>query len=185
MSLSPTIMKFVVHWGELGVQWGVNRSVAQVHALLYLSPTPLSADLIATRLSVARSSVSTSLRELLSLRLIRSTRALGDRRDYSEAVQDVWDLFLIILDERKKRGIDPTLELLGECVALAEDDALLDEHSKKRIKDMHRFLGRVGSWYGDLRRVPRATMMKLIYLDAKKIWYLNSVENEVTEDNDR
>ena len=115
-ALSPVQQKFILHWGEMGTRWGINRTVAQVHALLYISARPLPADEIVEALSVARSNVSTSLRELEGWGIIKTTHALGDRRDHYESIKDVWEMFRIVLDERKKREMDPTLALLRECV---------------------------------------------------------------------
>src|SRR5437868_732001 len=120
-TLTPVQQKFILHWGEMGTRWGINRTVAQMHALLFLSPAPLNAEQLATLLGVARSNVSTSLRELQNWGLIRVIHLLGDRRDHFECVtRDVWEMFRQVLDERKKREIDPTLELLRACVAEAE-----------------------------------------------------------------
>src|SRR5438270_8114475 len=117
MSLSPTEQKFVLHCGEMGTRWGINRTVAQVHALLFLSPKPLHAEEIATTLAVARSNVSNSLRELQGWGIVRVAHLLGDRRDHFESVKDVWEMFQVVAEERKRREIDPTLHVLQECVA--------------------------------------------------------------------
>src|SRR5688572_27218355 len=109
MKLTPTMQKFILHWGEMGWRWGINRSVAQVHALLMLSPKPMPADEICETLNVARSNVSTSLKELQGWGLIRVVHEFGDRREHFETLKDVWEMFLIILRERKKRELDPTL----------------------------------------------------------------------------
>ena len=119
MNLTSTAQKFVVHWGEMGTRWGINRSVAQIHALLYLSPRPLPADEIAETLAIARSNVSVGLKELQNWGLIRATQTLGDRRDHFETSSDVWELFRVILRERKRRELDPTVAVLRECVAEA------------------------------------------------------------------
>src|ERR1700678_2700350 len=116
-ALSPVAQKFILHWGEMGTRWGVNRTVAQIHALLYLSQRPMPADEIADTLAVARSNVSTSLRELQGWRIVRVAPILGDRRQHFESMKDIWEMFRVILDERKKREIDPTIRVLGECVA--------------------------------------------------------------------
>src|ERR1700751_545743 len=115
-SLTPVAQKFVLHWGEMGTRWGINRPVAQVHALLFLAPRPLPADEIAETLAVARSNVSTSLRELQGWRIVRVVHLLGDRRDHFESIKDVWEIFRIVSEERKRREIDPTLRVLEECV---------------------------------------------------------------------
>ncbi len=117
MKLSPVQLKFILHWGEMGRLWGINRSMAQIHALLYISPEPLCAEEISGTLSVARSNVSMNLRELQGWGVVRVAHVLGDRRDHFEAEKDVWSLFRIILDERKKREIDPTIQTLRECMA--------------------------------------------------------------------
>ena len=111
--------KFVLHWGEMGTRWGINRTVAQIHALLYISPKPLHAEEIAETLGVARSNVSTSLKELQGWGIVKLTHVLGDKRDHFEALKDVWEMFRIVLDERKRREIDPTVALLRECAAQA------------------------------------------------------------------
>src|SRR5437660_6172778 len=116
MSLSAVEQRFVLHWGEMGSRWGINRTVAQVHALLQLAPRPITAEEIAATLNVARSNVSTSLRELQSWGLVRSAHVLGDRRAHFEALADVWEMFRVIVDQRKKREIDPTLEMLRRCL---------------------------------------------------------------------
>src|SRR5438270_7203126 len=107
--LTPTMTRFVLHWGEMGTRWGVNRTVAQIHALLFVSPKPLTAEEIAETLSVARSNVSTSLKELQGWGIIRIVHAMGDRRDHFESIKDVWELYRQVMDERKRREIDPTL----------------------------------------------------------------------------
>src|SRR5881394_4057643 len=118
--LSPVQQKFILHWGEMGTKWGINRTVAQIHALLFISPKPLNADDLVETLGVARSNVSSSLSELQNWKIIKTVHAMGDRRDHYESIKDVWELFRVVLDERKRREIDPTLELLRECVADAE-----------------------------------------------------------------
>lgn len=139
--------KFIVHWGEMGTRWGINRSVAQIHALLYLSPKPLPADEIADTLAIARSNVSVGLKELQTWGLVRANQTLGDRRDHFETSTDVWELFRIIIRERKRRELDPTLAMLRECVAetrAAADPALpqLDE----RLAAMLEFIELTDAW---------------------------------------
>jgi DNA-binding transcriptional regulator GbsR (MarR family) len=121
MKLKPVEQKFILHWGEMGTKWGINRTVAQLHALLYISPKPLNADDIAETLGVARSNVSNSLKELLSWHIIKLVHVMGDKRDHFEALPDVWETFRIVLEERKRREIDPTLAVLRECIAMAEE----------------------------------------------------------------
>src|SRR5271155_4591294 len=111
MDLTPVTRKFILHWGEMGTRWGVNRTVAQIHALLYISPRPLDAEEIALTLEVARSNVSTSLKELQGWGIVRVVHVLGDRRDHFESMKDVWEMFQVVLTERKRREIDPTVAL--------------------------------------------------------------------------
>src|SRR5687767_4428289 len=118
--LTPIQTRFILHWGEMGTRWGVNRTVAQIHALLFISPKPLHAEDIAETLSVARSNVSTSLKELQGWGIVRVVHVMGDRRDHFESIKDVWELYQVIIAERKRREIDPTLALLRECVAESE-----------------------------------------------------------------
>src|SRR5271169_1086910 len=122
MKLSPVQQKFVLHWGEMGTRWGLNRTVAQIHALLYISPKPLNAEEIAETLDVARSNVSNCLKELQSWRIVKLVHVLGDKRDHFESMRNVWEMFRIVLDERKRREIDPTVALLEECIAEANKD---------------------------------------------------------------
>jgi DNA-binding transcriptional regulator GbsR (MarR family) len=147
MNLPATARKFIVHWGEMGARWGINRSVAQIHALLYLAPRPLPADEIAETLTIARSNVSVGLKELQTWGLVRATQTLGDRRDHFETSSDVWDLFRAIIRERKRRELDPTLSLLRECVAEAKASEskqlpALDD----RLEAMLEFMELADSW---------------------------------------
>src|ERR1039458_4749571 len=122
--LSPVQQKFVLHWGEMGTRWGINRTVAQVHALLYISPNPLNADDLVETLAVARSNISTSLKELQGWGIVKLVHVLGDKRDHFQSLVDVWEMFRVVLDERKKREIDPTMRMLAECIAQAEKDKM-------------------------------------------------------------
>lgn len=167
MELSPTVQKYILHWGEMGSRWGVNRTIAQIHALLYLSPQALPAEDIARVLSVARSNVSTSLRELHSYGLIKVTHRLGDRRDHFEALTDVWELFAVILDQRKRREIDPTLAVLRQCSEEAKNDEKTDAQTKARIHEMLDFVERTTTWYEQMRKVPKPVILKLMRLGAK------------------
>src|SRR5437879_10700351 len=135
---SPIQQKFLLHWGEMGPRWGINRTVAQIHALLYLSPKPLHAEEIAETLDVARSNVSTSLKELQGWGIVKLTHVLGDKRDHFESMKDVWEMFRVVLDERKKREIDPTVAMLRECIAEAEKDGT-DTHTEQRLRDLRAF----------------------------------------------
>src|SRR5688572_24967543 len=135
MSLTTIQEKFILHWGEMGTRWGINRTVAQVHALLYLSPRPLNAEEITERLGVARSNVSNSLRELQGWGIVRVVHLLGDRRDHFESLKDVWEMFRIIVDERKKREADPTLNMLREAVTDAKKPGAADTYTRERSEE--------------------------------------------------
>ncbi len=160
-TLSPIAQNFILHWGEMGTRWGVNRTVAQVHALLYLSPRPLHAEEISKTLAVARSNVSTSLRELQSWRIVRVVHVLGDRRDHFASNKDVWEMFQIILEERKRREIDPTLRVLQECVAALGKDGASEAYTRERLLAMLDFLTTITSLYEEVRRMPPGAMRGL------------------------
>jgi DNA-binding transcriptional regulator GbsR (MarR family) len=163
-SLSPAIQQFVLHWGNLGDRWGVNRSVSQIHALLYVSDRPLTAEEIADTLGIARSNVSTSLRELLAWDLIRTVPVLRDRRTFYVAETDLWTLVSRIAAGRKERELDPAAAALRECLAAAEDDDSLNPVAARRLREMLDFVERTGRWYEQMIRLPKAqvqTLMKL------------------------
>jgi DNA-binding transcriptional regulator GbsR (MarR family) len=160
--LDGPIERFVLHWGEMGTSWGVNRSVAQIHALLYLSETPLTAEDIAERLAMARSNVSTSLRELLSWNLIRRVHAMGDRRDFYEAEADMFEMVRRIAMGRKSREIDPALAVLRSCVAEAKSDTAVPASVRKRLTAMLDFTETVDRSFGEIMRLPAPTLMGLI-----------------------
>ena len=167
MKLSPATERYILHWGEMGTRWGVNRSVAQVHALLYLSPKPIPADEIAETLSIARSNVSTSLKELQGWGLVQMTHVLGDRRDHFESKKDLWDVLMIIVEERKRREMDPTLAMLRECVAEGEDDKEIDPEIKNRIRTTLEFVESMTNWYDQVKRIPKPTLLALVKLGDK------------------
>ncbi len=167
MKLTPIMEKYILHWGEMGTRWGVNRTVAQIHALLYLSTRPLYAEEISETLGVARSNVSTSIKELQSWNLVRTTHVLGNRRDHFETFHDPWDLFNIILEGRKQRELDPTLTMLRECVLESEADADTPDEIKARIRNVMHFLDTLDTWYTQIRGMPRPALIKLIRLGAR------------------
>lgn len=166
MKLSPAVEKYVLHWGEMGTRWGTNRTVAQIQALLYLSPRPLRADEIVDLLSVARSNVSTSIRELQGYGLVKMIHILGDRRDYFESVSDVWQLFRIIIEQRKQRELNPTLTMLRTCAQEVENEADTDDTTKARIRNMLVFVESTSEWYDKIRDVPTVKLQKLMKLGA-------------------
>lgn len=167
MNLTEPMRRYILHWGEMGQRWGVNRSVAQVHALLYLADKALVADEIVEALGVARSNVSTSLKELQTWELVRLVHVPGDRRDHFEAKHDPWDVLMTIVEGRKRREIDPTIAVLREVSAQAEGDAETPAAAKVKITSMLAFLEEMNGWYAQMRDVPQPVLRKLFSLGVK------------------
>ena len=165
--LSPVTSRFVVHWGEMGTRWGVNRTVAQIHALLYVSAKPLTAEDIAETLGVARSNVSNSLHELQSWGIVKIVHVLGDRRDHFESMQDVWTMFRLIMEERRRREVDPTLTVLRECVAAAEKSGAAEAHARQRIGNMLEFFETTTTWCQQIAKLPDSALSRFMKLGAK------------------
>jgi DNA-binding transcriptional regulator GbsR (MarR family) len=171
-ALPPAVARFVLHWGEMGTVWGVNRSVGQIHALLYLSDKPLTAEEIADTLSLARSNVSTSLKELQGWNLIRRVHVMGDRRDHFEAEADLWEITTRIAEGRKAREIDPTLAVLKSCESEAEGDRFLSATTRGRISAMRGFVEMMDGWAGEIRKVPHGKLHTLIKLGSAIVRFL-------------
>lgn len=167
MKTSATEQKFILHWGEMGTRWGVNRTVAQIHALLYLSEKPLSADDIVEALGVARSNVSNSLKELQSWKLVRIAHVLGDRRDHFVALQDVWEIFRVIIEERKRREIDPTLTVLRECAIEGTQDPEIDASVLKRMQTVLDFLEMLSTTYKDYQNLSPQTLQRFLKMGGQ------------------
>jgi DNA-binding transcriptional regulator GbsR (MarR family) len=167
MKLTAVMQRYIVHWGEMGTRWGVNRSQAQIHALLFLSAEPLSADEISDTLGVARSNVSVGLRELMTWKLVHATQVLGDRRDFFRAEQDTWEMIRIIVAGRKRRELDPTIAALRECQALLAKDAETPRAVRERIVTQLEFLETLTGWYERISTLPRATLLKMMRLGAR------------------
>lgn len=163
----PDAKAFLLHWGEMGTQWGVNRSVSQVHALLYLSDRPLPADEIVEQLGLARSNVSTALKELQSYAIVRRVHVEGDRRDHFVAELDLWEMLMRITAERKRREIDPTITLLNELAERMALDKSAPAHVRERIVRMHEFISTLGNWYDQVRVLPKPTLIALMKLGGK------------------
>jgi DNA-binding transcriptional regulator GbsR (MarR family) len=175
MNLSPITQKFILHWGEMGTRWGINRTVAQIYALLYLSPRPLNAEEIAETLGVARSNVSNSLKELQQWQIVRLAHVMGDRRDHFESMKDVWEMFRVVLDERKRRETDPTLHLLRDCVAEMEKTGDKDTYVKARLNDMLSFFELMTQWYEKTRRIPTPAVVRLVKMGDKVLKMLGLI----------
>jgi len=167
MRLTPVMQRYVVHWGEMGSRWGVNRSIAQIHALLYLSPQPLHADEIAATLGIARSNVSMGLKELLSWDLVQVTHTLGDRRDFFQAPQDPWEVVRVVVEGRKRREIDPTVSFLRECAVALETDSETPPQVRERIVAQLDFFQSLTTWYDSIKGLPRKTLQKMMRLGQK------------------
>jgi DNA-binding transcriptional regulator GbsR (MarR family) len=167
MQLTETMRRYIVHWGEMGSRWGMNRSVAQIHALLFLSEQPLSADEIAETLGIARSNISTGLKELLAWDLVHVTHVLGDRRDFFAAQKDTWEVLRAIMDGRKRREIDPTLAALRECAAQLEKDKETPAAVRKRIEEQLEFLETLTRWFDAMKRLPRRTLLKMMRMGER------------------
>lgn len=166
-SLTPVQEKFILHWGEMGTRWGINRTVAQVHALLFLSEKPLPADAIARTLGVARSNISTSLRELQNWGIVRIVHVIGDRRDHFESLKDVFAMFRIIARERKKREIEPTLRVLRDCLEESGKPKAADAYTRERLGDLMNFFEVATTAYEQLERLPTPAVLKLAKLGDK------------------
>ncbi len=162
LTLTPVADKFISCWGEMGVRWGVNRSVAQLHALFFLAPGPLNAEEAAAALGIARSNVSAGLRELESWGLIKQVGVRGDRRQHFEGGKDVWEMFRIILEERKRREVDPTILTLRECLAEAQHRTPGDAYTIHRFQEALEFFDVVIPLYNELRKFPGGRMRRLL-----------------------
>jgi DNA-binding transcriptional regulator GbsR (MarR family) len=167
--LPPAVEQFVLRWGDMGGQWGVNRSVAQIQALLFLSDRPLTAEDIAETLGMARSNVSNSIRELLSWKLIRRAPVLGDRRDHYEAEADLWQIMTHIARGRKEREIDPAVAALRHVLETADDDPQISPTARTRLREMQSFLGTLDTWFSQMVTVPPATLMALMKLGTRVV----------------
>jgi len=167
MPLNPIEQRFILHWGEMGTRWGINRTVAQVHALLFLSPRPLHAEEIATTLAVARSNVSTSLRELQGWGIVRIVHILGDRRDHFESLKDVWEMFRTVAEQRKRREIDPILQILRECVGELEKAGTEAEYTRESLEDMLQFLTTTTGLFEEVIQMPTGALKGVTRMRGK------------------
>jgi DNA-binding transcriptional regulator GbsR (MarR family) len=167
MKLTQTMERYVLHWGEMGTRWGVNRTVAQIHALLYLASRPLPAEEIAETLGVARSNVSTSLKELQSWGLVAIAHVMGDRRDHFAIRGDTWSMLTTIIEERKRRELEPTLSMLRRCVIELKDDRETPAEAKERIGEMLTFMSTIAGWFDQVKALPRPTLLALLKMGTK------------------
>jgi DNA-binding transcriptional regulator GbsR (MarR family) len=166
MNLPPVIQAFVLHFGEMGSRWGINRTVGQIYALLYVSPEPLCADDMVDRLGMSRSNVSMGLKELQSWNLVRLMHKPDDRKDYFTTLGDIWQIVRTLVEERKKREVDPTLSVLREL--LMQNPAMADEqHAQDKMREMYEMIEMLCGWYDDVRRLETERLIQLLSLGAK------------------
>src|SRR5687767_1682211 len=159
--LTPIMTRFILHWGEMGTRWGINRTVAQIHALLLLSDHPLPAEEIAETLEIARSHVSTSLRELQNWGIVRLVHVPNDRRDHFESLKDVYEMFRIIARERRRREVDPTIRLLRECLAEAAKPKASDAYTRERLTRLLEFFELTTSSFDLAEKLPTHSLLKI------------------------
>lgn len=177
-NLPPAVQEFVLRWGDLGGQWGVNRSVAQIHAFLYLSDRPLTAEEIADTLGLARSNVSNSIKELTGWKLVRRVPVMGDRRDHFEAEADLWQILTRIAQGRKEREIDPAVSAINSVLKAAEGDPKISKVARQRLNEMQNFMGTLDSWFGQMLNVEPKVLMRLIKLGSKVVGMLSLGRSE-------
>ncbi|MGP9820882.1 GbsR/MarR family transcriptional regulator [Salinarimonas sp. NSM] len=166
MNLPPLVQTFVLHFGEMGGRWGVNRTVGQIYALLFVSPQPLVADDIVEALGVSRSNVSMGLKELQAWNLVRLQHKPNDRRDYYSAPEDVWQIVRTLVEERKKREIDPTLSMLREAL-MERPESDYERHAQERMRVMHELMDMMSDWYEDVRRIETERLVQLMKLGSR------------------
>jgi DNA-binding transcriptional regulator GbsR (MarR family) len=162
-----TVERFVLQWGDMGHYWGLNRSVGQIHALLYVSSKPMTAEDIAAALGMARSNVSNSIKELLAWNLIRRVSIRNDRRDHFEAEAEIWEIFMRIAAGRKEREFDPALGALRACSAEAREDPAIDPVARKRLQDMLDFVEMLDRWYAQMLTVPKSKLASAMRLGIR------------------
>lgn len=161
--LPPSIQRFILHFGEMGSRWGINRTVGQIYALLFLSDRPLTADEITETLGMSRSNVSMGLKELDAWNLVRKRHLPGDRRDYLEAPDDIWQIVRTLAEERRRREIDPTLTLLRD-VLLEKPASTAERHAQAKMREMHEFIELLTFWLDDVRKLDDQSLRQLLTL---------------------
>ncbi|GAB3543987.1 GbsR/MarR family transcriptional regulator [Noviherbaspirillum agri] len=164
--LSPLAQRFILHFGEMGSRWGINRTVGQIYALLYVHGTPLNADEIADRLGFSRSNVSMGLKELQSWRLVRLLHQPGDRREYFEPPKDIWEIFRTLLEERRRREIEPTLSMLRDAL-LENPTSEEDRLAQDRMREMYQLIELSSTWFNEMQRLTPETLMSLMKMGSK------------------
>lgn len=178
VAMTPVMKKIILHWGEMGSSWGINRTVAQIYALLYLSPEPLTADEISSSLGIARSTVSTGLHELQSWGVVKISHVLGDRRDHFTTMNDIWEIFRVILNERKRREIDPTVEVLQQSVFEMDNQGMDDAKVEERVREMLDFFSTVTVAYEQFEKIPTERLKDLLHMSDKLSRIIEQVTRE-------
>ena len=163
--LPPLNRQFVAHFGEMGSRWGINRTVGQIYALIFLSPRPVNADEVAEQLEFSRSNVSMGLKELQAWRLVRLRHQAGDRREYFEAPQDVWEIFRVLAEERRRREVEPTLTMLRNAL-LEEPGSEEERYAQQRMREMHELIDRLMKWFDEVQRLAPETALQLMGMGA-------------------
>lgn len=166
MNLTPLIQSFVLHFGEMGSRWGINRTVGQIYALLYLSEKPLNAEEIAESLGVSRSNVSMSLKELEAWHIVRHQHLPGDRRDYFSTPSDLWEIVRTLVEERRKREIEPTLSMLRDML-LETTATEAERHAQAKMHEMHDLIEMLTQWYMDMQKLDTRRLVNLLKLGSK------------------
>ena len=175
MQVTPLKQRFILHFGEMGSRWGINRTVGQIYALLYVSAKPLNADDIVQALGLSRSNVSMGLKELQSWRLVRSQHLPADRREYFSAPEDIWEIFRVLIEERRKREIDPTLTMLRDAL-MEEPASEEDQYAAGRMKEMHEMIELTTRWVDDVQHLPQKTAIQLMKLGGNVTKFLKPSE---------
>ncbi len=170
--LPETTREFVLRWGDMGGQWGVNRSVAQIHALLFLAERPMHAEEIASLLGIARSNASNSIKELLTWKLIEKAPIQNDRRDHFIAIVDVMTMFRLIVRGRMEREINPAMDTLTRCIESAEKDKQLSKNAKARLHEMNTFMTGANTFYNQMQEVPNAKLALIMKMGASILKYI-------------
>jgi DNA-binding transcriptional regulator GbsR (MarR family) len=178
MNLPPLIQSFVLHFGEMGSRWGINRTVGQIYALLYLSPKPLNAEDIVEALGFSRSNVSMGLKELDSWQLIRMKHLPKDRRDYFTTPEDIWEIVRTLVEERRKREIEPTLSMLRD-VMLENPASLEEKHAQAKMREMHDLIEMLTNWYQDMQKMDNERLVNLLKLGSK-VYKLYEMKDKIT-----
>lgn len=174
--LTPVMKKIILHWGEMGSSWGINRTIAQIYALLYLSSNPLTADEICETLALARSTVSSGLHELQAWGVVKVVHVLGDRRDHFTTMNDIWEMFRAILNERKRREVDPTVSVLQESLKDYEQEDDKQPYVEKRLQEMLELFEAITSVYDQVESLPTETLKSIVKMGDSVTKIINRID---------